>query len=136
MTLLGLMATFFYIGLFTIGGGLVAVTIMYKPIVEGALISAEEFYNMFDRAYALGKQEKDTTTVIQGWVAIDEAYNECYLHTNKPTHEVRPIADTGDYESHWGSEEQTYLLDADLFPDMDSNSEPQECEIIIKRKKK
>ena len=97
----------------------------------------EEFYNMFDRAYSLGKQENDMEdTVIQGWVAIDEAYNECYLHTNKPTHEVRPIADTGDYESHWGSEEQTYLLDADLFPDMDSNSEPQECEIIIKRKKK
>ena len=79
------------------------------------------------------------TTVIQGWVAIDEADNECYLHTNKPTHEVRPIADAGDYESHWGSERltylQTYLLDADLFPDMDSDSEPQECEIIIKRKK-
>lgn len=144
----------------------------------------EEFYNMFDRAYALGKHEKDAeddrtlkvnrqlfcqlcadaddyinehleeedsdytyyqgrsdalhelyrgeceaaTTVIQGWVAIDEADNECYLHTNKPTH-----------ESHWGSERltylQTYLLDADLFPDMDSDSEPQECEIIIKRKK-
>ena len=79
---------------------------------------------------------ENNNTVIQGWVAIDEADNECYLHTNKPTHEVRPIADTGDYESHWGSEEQTYLLDADLFPDMDSNSEPQECEIIIKRKKK
>ena len=80
-----------------------------------------------------------TTTVIQGWVAIDEPYNECYLHTYKPTHEVRPISDTGDYESHWGSERltylQTYLLDADLFPDMDSDSEPQECEIIIKRKK-
>ena len=83
---------------------------------------------------------KAATTVIQGWVAIDEADNECYLHTNKPTHEVRPIADAGDYESHWGSERltylQTYLLDADLFPDMDSDSEPQECEIIIKRKKK
>ena len=82
---------------------------------------------------------EDATTVIQGWVAIDEADNECYLHTNKPTHEVRPIADAGDYESHWGSERltylQTYLLDADLFPDMDSDSEPQECEIIIKRKK-
>ena len=79
------------------------------------------------------------TTVIHGWVAIDEADHECYLHTNKPTHEVRPIADAGDYESHWGSERltylQTYLLDADLFPDMDSDSEPQECEIIIKRKK-
>lgn len=80
--------------------------------------------------------EKDTEeTVIQGWVAINEAYNECYLHTNKPTHEVRPIADTGDYESHWGSEGQTYLLDADLFPDMDSDSDPQKVEIIIKRKK-
>lgn len=78
---------------------------------------------------------ENNNTVIQGWVAIDEAYNECYLRTNKPTHEVRPIADTGDYESHWGSEGQTYLLDADLFPDMDSDSEPQECEIIIKRKK-
>ena len=108
----------------------------WKKFCRHIVDEEEEFYNMFDRAYALGKQEKDTTTVIQGWVAIDEAYNECYLHTNKPTHEVRPIADTGDYESHWGSEEQTYLLDADLFPDMDSNSEPQECEIIIKRKKK
>ena len=82
---------------------------------------------------------ENNNTVIQGWVAIDEPYNECYLHTNKPTHEVRPIADAGDYESHWGSERltylQTYLLDADLFPDMDSDSEPQECEIIIKRKK-
>lgn len=77
----------------------------------------------------------DADTVIQGWVAINEAYNECYLHTNKPTPEVRPIADTGDYESHWGSEGQTYLLDADLFPDMDSDSDPQEVEITIKRKK-
>ena len=89
----------------------------------------------FDRAYTLCKQEMDADTVIQGWVAINEAYNECYLYTNKPTPEVRPIADTGDYESHWGSEGQTYLLDADLFPDMDSDSEPQEVEIIIKRKK-
>ena len=74
-------------------------------------------------------------TVIQVWVAINEAYNECYLYTNKPTHEVRPIADTGDYESYWRRDGQTYLLDADLFPDIDSDSEPQEVEIIIKRKK-
>ena len=78
---------------------------------------------------------KDADTVIQGWVAINEAYNECYLHTNKPTPEIRPIADTGDYDSYWGSEGQTYLLDADLFPDMDSDSDPQEVEITIKRKK-
>ena len=79
---------------------------------------------------------ENNNTVIQGWVVIDEADYGCYLHTNKPTHEVRPIADTGDYESHWRSDGQTYLLDTDLFPDMDSDSEPQECEIIIKRKKK
>ena len=46
MTLLHLMLTFFYVGLFTIGGGLVAITLMYGPIVEGGLISSEQFYNM------------------------------------------------------------------------------------------
>lgn len=46
MTLLQLMFTFFYVGLFTIGGGLVAITLMYGPIVEGGLISSEQFYNM------------------------------------------------------------------------------------------
>ena len=46
MTLLQLMLTFFYVGLFTIGGGLVAITLMYGPIVEGGLITSEQFYNM------------------------------------------------------------------------------------------
>lgn len=46
MTLLQLMLTFFYVGIFTIGGGLVAITLMYGPIVEGGLISSEQFYNM------------------------------------------------------------------------------------------
>lgn len=46
MTLLQLMITFFYVGLFTIGGGLVAITLMYGPIVEGGLITSEQFYNM------------------------------------------------------------------------------------------
>lgn len=44
-------------------------------------------------------------------------------------------ADTGDYDTVWYSKGKTYLLDTGLFPDMDSDSEPQECEIIIKRKK-
>lgn len=91
-----------------------------------------------DALYELYRGEcKDAEdTVIQGWVAIDEAYNECYLHTNKPTPEVGPIGDTGDYKSYWRSKGQTYLLDADLFPDMDSDSDPQKVEITIKRKKK
>ena len=46
MTLLELSYIFFYIGLFTIGGGQVAITLMYQPIVERGLLTAEEFYNM------------------------------------------------------------------------------------------
>lgn len=46
MTLLQLAFTFFYIGLFTIGGGQVAITLMYQPIVEQGLLSPEEFYAM------------------------------------------------------------------------------------------
>ncbi|MDE5897696.1 MAG: chromate transporter [Treponemataceae bacterium] len=37
---------FFYVGLFTIGGGLVAITLMQQTIVARGLISAEQFYNM------------------------------------------------------------------------------------------
>lgn len=84
---------------------------------------------------SIGKQEKDADTVISGWVAVDEAFNQCFLHTEKPIQKAQPIADTGDYDTVWDSKGKTYLLDTGLFPDMDSDSEPQECEIIIKRKK-
>lgn len=79
--------------------------------------------------------EKDAGTVISGWVAIDEAFHQCFLHIEKPIQKAQPIADTGDYDTVWDSNGKTYLLDTGLFPDMDSDSEPQECEIIIKRKK-
>ncbi len=46
MSLLQLMGIFFYVGLFTIGGGLVAITLMYDPIVGNGLITSEQFYNM------------------------------------------------------------------------------------------
>lgn len=46
MTLLELFGTFFYIGLFTIGGGVVAITLMQQTIVSKGLISMEQFYNM------------------------------------------------------------------------------------------
>lgn len=80
--------------------------------------------------------EKDTDTVIQGWVAIDEAYGQCFLHTEKPIQKAQPIADTGDYDTVWDSNGKTYLIDVGLFPDMDSDSDPIEVELIIKRKKK
>lgn len=46
MSLFGLFCTFFYIGLFTIGGGIVALTLMQQTIVAKGLVSEELFYNM------------------------------------------------------------------------------------------
>ena len=45
-TLLELFAIFFCIGLFTIGGGLVAITSMQQIIVSRGWISPERFFNM------------------------------------------------------------------------------------------
>lgn len=86
--------------------------------------------------FTLDKQESKQETVISGWVAIDEAYDQCFLHTEKPIQKAQPIADTGDYDTVWDSKGKTYLLDTGLFPDMDSDSDPIEVELIIKRKKK
>lgn len=46
VSLLEMFCIFFYVGLFTIGGGLVAITLMQQMIVERGLISQEQFYNM------------------------------------------------------------------------------------------
>lgn len=46
MSLFQLFYTFFYIGLFTIGGGIVALTLMQQTIVAKGIISEELFYNM------------------------------------------------------------------------------------------
>lgn len=46
MSLFSLLCTFFYIGLFTIGGGQVAITLMQQALVEKGIISAEKFFNM------------------------------------------------------------------------------------------
>ena len=89
----------------------------------GKKIGISEFYDTED-------------TVIQGWVAIDEAYAQCFLHTEKPIQKAQPIADTGDYDTVWDSNGKTYLLDAGLFPDLAWDDDPQEVEIILKRKKK
>lgn len=46
-SLLFLFCIFFYVGLITIGGGLVAITVMHQVLVDNfALISNELFYNM------------------------------------------------------------------------------------------
>ncbi|MCR4789615.1 MAG: chromate transporter [Treponemataceae bacterium] len=46
MSLLKLCFVFFYIGLFTIGGGQVAITLMQQELMEKGLISPERFANM------------------------------------------------------------------------------------------
>lgn len=46
MSLLQLALTFFSIGLFTIGGGQVAITLMQQSLVSTGIISQAQFYNM------------------------------------------------------------------------------------------
>lgn len=46
MSLLQLFATFFYIGLFTIGGGLAAIPLMQQTIVDSGLVTQELFFSM------------------------------------------------------------------------------------------
>ena len=46
MSLFQLFCTFFYIGLFTIGGGVVALTLMEQTIVAKGIITTQQFYNM------------------------------------------------------------------------------------------
>lgn len=46
MSLIGLFFLFMYIGAFTIGGGLVAVTLMQQELIGRGLISSEDFFAM------------------------------------------------------------------------------------------
>lgn len=46
MSIFALFCTFFYIGLFTIGGGVVALTLMQQTIVDRGIIDSQTFYNM------------------------------------------------------------------------------------------
>lgn len=46
ISLFSLFCVFFYVGAFTIGGGLVAITLMQQEIVGRGLISPERFVNM------------------------------------------------------------------------------------------
>lgn len=81
--------------------------------------------------FTLGKQEKDADAVIQGWVARDEVAIRPALYTSKPLRQKK-----GFENGYWSYGMQIGLsLDPSLFPDLTWSDEPQECEIIIKRKK-
>ncbi len=87
--------------------------------------------------FALGKKIgnpdfSDADTVIQGWVARDEVAIRPALYTSKPLRQKK-----GFENGYWSYGMQIGLsLDPSLFPDLTWSDEPQECEIIIKRKKK
>lgn len=89
----------------------------------------QAFEYIFDRAYALGKQEKDSDVVIQGWACRDNnSLNAQVLIGDKPKR-------TG--FNYWENKSADCItLPKDLFPDLTWSDEPQEVELIIKRKKK
>lgn len=74
----------------------------------------------------LGKQEKDADTVIQGWVARDEDEN-LFMYQTKPERD--------ETTQMWMGGCINFDLRNHLFPDLTWDDEPQEVEIIIKRKK-
>ena len=87
----------------------------------------DAFDQIFDRAYSLGKQENDADTVIQGWVARDDDGQLLYLYGSMPTRGI----------NMWNGHGSLLTpLNTGLYPDLTWESEPQEVEITIKRKKK
>ena len=102
------------------------------PVIFG-YSSDNAHYHPFELDFNAEESEEVT---IDGWVAIDDAFDACFLHTSKPHQESQGIADTGDYDTVWESDGKTYLLDKGFFPDMDSDSEPLEVIVTIKPKKK
>lgn len=74
----------------------------------------------------LVKQEKDADTVIRGWVARD-ANGSLNVFDEEPTRDEE-LEMWSDGSDHFG-------LPYSSFPDLTWSDEPQEVEIIIKRKK-
>lgn len=81
--------------------------------------------------FALGKQKKEADTVIQGWVARDED-GRIYLYEDEPKRENgKPYGKP----SEWVSENIMTKLSVASFPDLTWDSDPEQVELIIKRKK-
>lgn len=82
----------------------------------------------------LGKPKKDADTVIQGWVSRDKEWDkdlfdsDLYLSAEKPKRD--------EYCGAWTNMGANIPLNTNLFPDLTWSDEPQEVELIIKRKKK
>lgn len=96
-------------------------------IEEPSEQNIESFDWIHDHAYALGKQEKDADTVIQGWVARDKT-GYLVLHYKEPHRTLGG--------EKWYSAQSQKSLPRESFPDLTWESDPIEVEITIKRKKK
>lgn len=90
----------------------------------------EAFESAFDRAYAIGKQEKDAEeAVISGWVARDEDGTlTLFYGSDKPSKK-----DNDDYWSAVFGNTLEYLPQ-EMFPALTWDSDPIEVELRIKRK--
>lgn len=100
--------------------------------VQWQPVSRYDVYcDAFDRAYALGRQEKDADTVISGWVCRDEDNTlTLFYGSDKPSKK-----DNDDYWSAVFGNTLEYL-NQNLFPDVTwEDAEPTRVELIIKRKK-
>lgn len=88
---------------------------------------------VFDRAFAFGKKIGNSDfsdaedTVISGWVAKDED-GHLFMYSTKPERDEALQVWIGRYAD--------FDLRDYLFPDLTWDSEPEEVELIIKRKKK
>lgn len=87
------------------------------------MLGRKIFNQIFDRSYALGKQEKNVDTVIRGWVARDKG-RFLGLYPWQPKR--------GDVAWVCGS---CMVLPINTFPDLTWDGDPIEVELIIKRKK-
>lgn len=97
-------------------------------------IKHSAFDAAFDRAYALGKQEKDPDAVISGWVCRDKEWNKNIFTSDLFLAMEKPKRDEG--MGIWYDLGKYIPLNTELFPDLTWDDDPLEVEIIIKRKKK
>lgn len=82
----------------------------------------------FDRAYALGKQEKDAgETLAIAWAARDKN-GDLFLFDHKPERVYNGAF------SHWEGSLSETVLDNECLPSLSWESDPIEIELIIKRK--
>lgn len=110
---------------------------LYEADKENPLYSYHtrgQFDYIFDRAYALGKQEKDADTVIQGWVCRDKEWDKSIFTSDLFLAMEKPKRNEG--MGMWYDLGKYIPLNTDLFPDLTWSDEPQEVELVIKRKKK